>query len=1060
MSAGAALAPSSFQKSFPLDPAVLGNQSAVALDIGGTTDADVLIAIATNQPFPTRPSGVIDLAHISLTASGGKPVAFQGESGLTIGFEFSAGVTAGAAIFDNPNDAIRALGLNETPGLDLSLGATSASSRYALLRTGYKASGKVSGSHPIGAIGSLTFGVSGAAAGTSAVLHRFDATTGADSVLGDTVRTWKLPRHVLSSSALAPASWVIAEASGSLAVNIGARLGYNFNFVREVKALGLSGDIGLKIDAAATATFGFDVSGRYLVVVGRESDAPGDTKVRLRLFKLSTNGMQFGLNLKVGVTGVATFLPGQADDFVKAVFGVHGAQITHLLGQIDKWTDPKQSVSQLVAGLVNDKAFALLKDLTGIDPKASFDAARGKLLEAIHFYQGLPDKVASELTGLIGGLSTTALTETTAALTLLASSDETTQKQAFEDLLSVNGFSDTIIGKLLLASADHGLLSLLDRLPELRTIAGTLLSILNGGVIAKLQKFINDKLGLDQIFNVITQSDFDKLDSFLVGRLAAFFDKDLGFAQLDEIKNAIHLVIGKRQEIYATVRTALNSRYGLEVAATWQRTDSSKAVVDAVFDTSDAAAQAMLKDVLTHSNAGLDELFTTSLPTVQINGAVLTHELTRKSTLEITLPRFNFQTQTVTTALANVKPEDNGGGRILLYDATGTTTVSVRNKFSSSLTMTLAAAIARTGTNSTDLRIHSDSGNTWAYQLLYSKANMKREELEALTRPFLIQYMADHFAQGTSLSTWYNMLESTSEEKLNNGPEVYGDVCASFEVTIPGDALGSWIAPITNVKSAGQRVSIAIQRALKAQLPMFYFNDVSKLANLASSAPLLAWASVPPAVKFDGTTFSETGGGDVFWDHVDISLRRSAAVNPRTAGNLQAKLPELRLRLEEAGLHNTVQFYADSQVGIILQAAINSFGDILFESLFLFESQIVEKANDALQDIQKFLSVAGTSPTEAVKRLASFAADITQAFGNLTGQSVFADLASFRAVAEVVFAEASSALSGGAAALPRAMLTLDILNPLPPRTFLLADFLKGDQPNTEDIAVAQRLVSM
>ena len=120
----------------------------------------------------------------------------------------------------------------------------------------------------------------------------------------DTVKSWKLPRHVLRADTLQPATWVVAEASGSLAANIGAKLGYNFNFVREVQAFGLSGDVGLKIDAAATATFGFEVAGRYLVVMGRESGVATDQTLRLRLFKLSSSDMTFGLNLKVGVTGV------------------------------------------------------------------------------------------------------------------------------------------------------------------------------------------------------------------------------------------------------------------------------------------------------------------------------------------------------------------------------------------------------------------------------------------------------------------------------------------------------------------------------------------------------------------------------------------------------------------------------------------------------------------------------------------------------------------------------------------------------------------------------------
>src|SRR5581483_2170018 len=324
-----AIAPGALQRTFPLDPNILGPGSAVSLQLTGSTDADVISAVALNQPFPTRQSGIIDLAHVSLTATGGNPVLFQG-NGTTIGFAFSAGVTAGAGIFDHVKDAIAALSLAESPGLDLTIDDTPGS-RYALLSTGYTASGSVSGAHPIGVIGSLTFGASAAAAGLSAVLHRFPDTDGAATVLGDTIKSWKLPRHVNSANSLAPGTWLITEASGSLAVNLAAKLGYNFNFVKQVQKFGLSGDIGLKIDAAATATFGFNVSGRYLIVLGRESDDSRSQKVRLRMFKLNANGMQFGLNLKVGVTGVETLTPASVDDFVKAVFGVNGVQIVNAL---------------------------------------------------------------------------------------------------------------------------------------------------------------------------------------------------------------------------------------------------------------------------------------------------------------------------------------------------------------------------------------------------------------------------------------------------------------------------------------------------------------------------------------------------------------------------------------------------------------------------------------------------------------------------------------------------------------------------------------------------------
>ena len=1054
MSAGVA---PSLKKTFSLDPAILGPESALALELGGATAADVLLAVAANQPFPTRPNGVIDLTHISLTASGGMPVAFQGE-GVSVGFSFSAGVTAGAGIFDHAHDAIAALIPGETPGLDLAP-VDEANSRFVLLQAGYQARGSISGSHPIGVLGSFTFGASVAASGISGVLHRFPSNAGADTVLKETVRSWKLPSHVDSPAKLAPATWIVTEANGSLAVTLAANLGYNFNFVRQAKAFGLSGDIGLKIDAAAMATFGFDVSGRFLVVVGRESDNAEDQKIRLRLFKLSSNGMQFGLNLNINVTGVETIAPNKVDDFVEAVFGIHGAQIVSVLGQVEKWTDPDKSVGEMVAGLTNEKALELFKNTTGEDPATAFAAARDKLVGAIHQYQSLPSRVSSELLGILNGLDAPATAALRNSLTLLGSGDTQAQQQALTTLLSANDFTSSPAGRLLIAFADQGLLRLLDRLPEVRTVANTALSILDGGIIARLQKDLNDAFDLDRVLGAVQKADFDKLDSFLVGRLSVFFDKKLAFKDLGEIKNAINLVVSKRQEVYDKARKALNSSYGLEAAATWNRTSASTAVIDAVFDLSDPAAAQLLQAVMHGKKKSFDELLTNAMPSVHLNFAVLSHELTRKSSLEVSLPLFNFQTQSVTTALANVQPEDDSG-RVLLYDATGTNIVSVRNKFGSSLSVTIAAVVASAGSAASfpDLRIHSTKSNSWSYRLLYAKSTMKREELEAITRPFLAQYMSEQFAHGTSLSAWYNMLESTAESLLHNGPEVYGDVCASFEVTLPGETLSAWTQRLDNVPATAKLVSIAIQQALKKSLPFFYLNDIGKLGNLANSAPLLAWASIPPAVKFNGSTFSATAGKDVFWDHVDIARRQAAATHPETAANLRVRLPELQLRLEEAGLHRVVPFYQDNQAPQILAAATDEFGDVLLESLLTFESDVVFKADRALKDMQKFLGSASKSPSKAVVRLAEFAADITTAFNQLIGKNAFADLSSFRAVAQVVFAEASRALSG-VTAQPRAMLTLEILNASPPRTFQLSDFLKGELPASVDVAVAQRLVS-
>src|SRR5207247_1800260 len=394
-----------------------------------------------------------------------------------------------------------------------------------------------------------------------------------------------------------------------------------------------------------------------------------------------------GLNLKIGVTGVTGILPNNVDDFVKAVFGVHGAQILKALQQIEHWTDKEKSVGQFVAGLVNEKALQLLKDVTGVDDPAT-------------------------------------------------------------------------------------LFNLLDRLPEVRQAASTVQKILDGGVIAELQKRIIEDLDLQKVLDAVTQTDFNKLDSFLVGRLAAFFDKDLHFEDLKMVKDTINMIIGKRQEIYGKARKALNSRYGLDLAATWSRTSASTAVVDVVFDTSTSEGQELLRALLEDSN--FDQLLTSQSTAITVNSAVLTHELTRKSTLDISLPHFSFSSESFNDAIATVEEDSS---RVLLYNAKGNDVVKVKNKFNSSLSVTFAASVARSTAGSfPDLRIHDGNSATWSYQLLQAKSDMGREELETFTRPFILQYMRDQFSGETNLSKFYSDFDDVVDEILHNGRETFGDV--------------------------------------------------------------------------------------------------------------------------------------------------------------------------------------------------------------------------------------------------------------------------------------------
>src|ERR1700741_2602894 len=466
-----------FSKDFSLDAGIFG---PVKLTLSGSTDASAVEAIVLNNKFP---DGDIELGHISFTADTGT-VSVKPETvgGASVSFEIAASAQSGMGVYAKSADAISSLNLATPPSLKV---ADVAGQRYLLMEWGYSASFSGSASHPVGLLGTVSFGVDAARNSVFAVLHRFDATQGAHKVIEDSFGSWRLPRHVAYDGRdvnIKPGTWLLAEADGSLALTLAATLGWNINFAKDAKLLGVTHNLSVRVDAGLKATFGFSVAGKYILVVGREK---ADAMVRLQLSKQSTKGLGFGLNLTVGVQGADPQLPANFDDFIKSVFGVHGLQV---LNDLREWTDPSTDLGQKLAGLADQTALDLLKSTTGIAPAADFNKAKQIVSDALNTWSSLPDKLWSMVwTFLNQQAGAAVVADFKTFLTGLA--DPTTGAEALAQVLQKVTFGDTWKGQFLEAIADRGLLALANDLGPVSTYAGKVLDILNGGIIAKLQAF-------------------------------------------------------------------------------------------------------------------------------------------------------------------------------------------------------------------------------------------------------------------------------------------------------------------------------------------------------------------------------------------------------------------------------------------------------------------------------------------------------------------------------------------------------------------------------------------
>ena len=171
-------------------------------------------------------------------------------------------------------------------------------------------------------------------------------------------------------------------------------------------------------------------------------------------------------------------------------------------------------------------------------------------------------------------------------------------------------------------------------------------------------------------------------------------------------------------------------------------------------------------------------------------------------------------------------------------------------------------------------------------------------------------------------------------------------------------------------------------------------------------------------------------------------------------GSLGGRLSGIQNQLLEAGSGN-VSFFAPFLAGRLVELALDATGDARFGSLLFTEAQLVRGATDALKQISAGAMTAAVAPTQAIKTLAKFAADLTDAFGKQV-RSIYSGI-SGRVVGPMLLAESSIAL-GSLGAGPAAILSLYAFKP--EHTFKLGEFIDGKMPPQTEVAQTQTLVSL
>ncbi|TNE53116.1 MAG: hypothetical protein EP344_15050 [Bacteroidetes bacterium] len=1054
---------------FKRNKGFLGPNSSSGVVFAVNNAPDVLLALNKNQPFPNR---VINLSELKAKAKADQDIRF-GKGKGQVRFNGKASAYSGFGVFPDAARLFQSIGLDDDIAPGVSVNADPASN-YLLLRWGYDFQAAGEGGIVFGTAGSAKFGMDAKSEGIMAVIRQLPKTMGAASAIAETVDSWLMPLQVDSADALPPGTWIIAEADSMIGVGLNAQFGYDFNWVKEAQAAGLTGDIGLRLQVGAKVALGFQAGGRFAVVVSRESVQTKDQQIRIRLFKQRKKGWNFAMNSQVSVQGdVSDFLPENFNEFVKAVFGVHSAQLLKDLAVIEKWTDPNQDISELITGVSTEYFVKFVQDATGIDPRKKFKEAKAQLQDFLTKWHNLDHNVATMIWKQID--NKVDLKKIRDLNEQLQDADGEKVRNIIQEKIADIEFFRTPEGQFLLALLpDEQLISIFTdskAFQQLQNTAKKVSTVLDGGVVmetlVKLQQQLNDRLNLDKIEKRINEAEFEDLDEWLKAKLSDFLDEKLKYSKVEDVRKTIHLILSKREVFYQKGLRALNQQYVFGFNAAFQKNTNSQALIDITLDAKKGDIGPFIRLALAGQ---FDKILTKPHPAVKLNVGSLTHSVNLNSRVELNLPYFGGSKTHINSCLADMKALDEEDGRVFLYDLKAKDVVLNKQSRMSALSV---GGHMRVGSN--QVNVHDTSALTFAYSFQQLRKDMKRADLQYQIKPYIETYLPSTFSatqNGTtsaSIDTWISDLDKEIDQLEPNGTDNFGNTLLYLGLTLPSNIASAWLqAPRNKRDDAYMLMSKNLQARLKQLIPFYYFQDPQNYKNQLPAAALLAYASIPASTSIqlsssrDPRVSDLNTNRDVYWDWNNSRQVQAMLLNPHTIGRLSARLQQVYNRLKATpGLEREADFYNPERVSRFLADVISDYNrgknDMHFHNLFYVEAAVIRGAYEAGRDMAKFIKKSKDQPTKAVRILTDFGTNITRAF-NEKLETVYGGGA-LRPFGTMMFLEAASAfLDQKAQVKPSALLDLTVLSEnaqvkLTPRIDL------NDIPH-KDILVQKRLVEL
>ncbi len=553
--------------------------------------------------------------------------------------------------------AVRAFPGADNVPLDDLIPEAPAASRFTILTTETSAQAAAPGTVPLAAL-DANWSAESASSVRAAVIAAVPRRAGARDQLEPVFAVRSAPALLAGPDDLPGNVALLFAVDGTLKTTAGARLGFNFNWLREIAAGVLKADLGLAIDAGVEAALNFALGGSFVAAMNIDRDRC----LRLRVFKRSDSALDFAMNLTAGAQA-RTDLPEKPEQLALAILGVHDGQWLEALARLAK-TDPERIRAQF--GGAVERFLDAWRNLESRAAAAVWSAAGAN--EEFTALRSWIHRIATELRdpGLFKAALENALTASpdfagspagvwieAAAGGLLSA---VTSLNRFEQLVRAAEAADSILGEEALTS---------------------ILSTLKHYAAAQLG-LANIERGLDSL------ASFRSLDSWLQEQLALIFGEISSEAGLSCAGRNLRSVIELARSIYSRAMSAVESKYAAEIGYRYERAGSGTALLDCSF----TFAPEGLAAYRAAFNGDYSFLSAPLTAEIRVRNAVLTHELSRHATLELHLPFLNRkQWSDRWEALARVEVETGEDGRLFAYTVRAADSLDKKSRYQSGLAL-------------------------------------------------------------------------------------------------------------------------------------------------------------------------------------------------------------------------------------------------------------------------------------------------------------------------------------------------------------------------------------